>query len=126
MGTGENASNQHFLLFPQCFLPFTKLLSHSGILLVRIARDRDFLYGLNVVRTKKYDCVRIFPLPYADLFNRINVACLTVPSIWGLVPRIFSNLYSAKSQIQCSRYTWCFFFKKVINGILLTFIFIHL
>ena len=22
VGKGENASNQHFLLFPQCFLPF--------------------------------------------------------------------------------------------------------
>ena len=22
MGKGENAGNQHFLLFPQCFLPF--------------------------------------------------------------------------------------------------------
>ena len=24
VGKGENAGNQHFLLFPQCFLPFTK------------------------------------------------------------------------------------------------------
>ena len=24
MGKGENAGNQHFLLFPQCFLPFPK------------------------------------------------------------------------------------------------------
>ena len=24
MGKGENAGNQHFLLFPQCFLPFSK------------------------------------------------------------------------------------------------------
>ena len=24
VGNGENASNQHFLLFPQCFLPFPK------------------------------------------------------------------------------------------------------
>ena len=23
-GKGENAGNQHFLLFPQCFLPFRK------------------------------------------------------------------------------------------------------
>ena len=25
---GENAGNQHFLLFPQCFLPFTKQISN--------------------------------------------------------------------------------------------------
>ena len=24
VGKGENAGNQHFLLFPQCFLPFPK------------------------------------------------------------------------------------------------------
>ena len=24
VGNGENAGNQHFLLFPQCFLPFPK------------------------------------------------------------------------------------------------------
>ena len=24
VGKGENAGNQHFLLFPQCFLPFRK------------------------------------------------------------------------------------------------------
>ena len=28
---GENAGNQHFLLFPQCFLPFSKQISIFGI-----------------------------------------------------------------------------------------------
>ena len=28
LGKGENAGNQHFLLFPQCFLPFTKQISN--------------------------------------------------------------------------------------------------
>ena len=78
---------------------------YSGTSSVRSARDRDFSYGLNVVRTKKCDCVRIFPLPYADLFDQIDIACLTVPSILGLAPWIFTNVYGAKSQIQCSRYT---------------------
>ena len=27
VGKGENAGNQHFLLFPQCFLPFQKQIS---------------------------------------------------------------------------------------------------
>ena len=27
VGKGENASHQHFLLFPQCFLPFSKEIS---------------------------------------------------------------------------------------------------
>ena len=27
VGKGENAGNQHFLLFPQCFLPFLKQIS---------------------------------------------------------------------------------------------------
>ena len=28
LGKGENAGNQHFLLFPKCFLPFQKLISN--------------------------------------------------------------------------------------------------
>ena len=28
VGKGENAGNQHFLLFPQCFLSFTKQISN--------------------------------------------------------------------------------------------------
>ena len=34
MGKGENAGNQYFLLFPQCFLPFPKqmLFFKSGLL----------------------------------------------------------------------------------------------
>ena len=27
VGKGENAGNHHFLLFPQCFLPFSKQIS---------------------------------------------------------------------------------------------------
>ena len=27
LGKGENAGNQHFLLFPQCFLPFPRQIS---------------------------------------------------------------------------------------------------
>ena len=27
VGKGENAGNQHFLLFPQCFLPFSNQIS---------------------------------------------------------------------------------------------------
>ena len=77
--------------------------NYSGIWLVRSVRDWEFLYGLNIVCTKKCDCVRIFLLLYANLFDQINVACLTVPSIFGLVQWIFSNIYGAKSQIQCSR-----------------------
>ena len=33
VGKGENAGKQHFLLFPQCFLPFTKRISISQSLL---------------------------------------------------------------------------------------------
>ena len=29
VGKGENAGNQHFLLFPQCFLPFPKQIPIS-------------------------------------------------------------------------------------------------
>ena len=30
VGKGENAGNQHFLLFPQCFLSFPKQISIFG------------------------------------------------------------------------------------------------
>ena len=86
--------------------PTPKKTGYSGMSLVQSARDRYFLYGPNVVCTKKCDSLWIFSLQYADLYDRIDVArlTLTVPSIWGLVPWIFSNIYCAKSQIQCSRY----------------------
>ena len=43
VGKAENADNQHFLLFPQCFLPFPKQISifdshlnfHLQMLLIR-------------------------------------------------------------------------------------------
>ena len=31
VGKGENAGNQHFLLFPQCFLPFPKQVSFFSV-----------------------------------------------------------------------------------------------
>ena len=43
-----------------------------------------FLYELNIVRTKKCDFLWIFSMLYADLYDRINVACLTVPLYLGL------------------------------------------
>ena len=75
---------------------------------------------------KKNGCVRIFPLPYADLFDRINVACLTVLSIWGLVPWIIFKFIRRQitNTVQQVSILDVFFFKKVINGNLL--IFIHL
>ena len=65
--------------------PQTRKTIYSGILLVRSARDWDFLYRLNVVHTKKCDCVRIFSLLYADLYDRIDIACLTVPALLNSV-----------------------------------------
>ena len=80
---------------PDNILDWSKL-KYSGISLVRSTRDRDFLYGLNVVRTKKCDCVQILLLPYADLFDRIDVACLIVPPIWGWYRGHF-QIYTAPS-----------------------------
>ena len=36
VGKGENAGNQHFLLFPQCFIPFPKQVSSFSNLLCRL------------------------------------------------------------------------------------------
>ena len=41
VGKGENAGNQHFLLFPQCFLPFPKEFSVTFILLSANALNLD-------------------------------------------------------------------------------------
>ena len=77
---------------------FFAVKGYSGILLARNTREQDFLYRQNVVCTKKSDSLWIFSLPFADLYDLIDIVCLTVPSIWGLVPWIFSNIYGAKSQ----------------------------
>ena len=42
-------------------------LKQSGISQVRSARDQDFLFRQNVVRTKRCDCVWIFSLRYAHV-----------------------------------------------------------
>ena len=34
VGKGENTGNQHFLLFPQCFLPFSKQISNFQFTLI--------------------------------------------------------------------------------------------
>ena len=98
-----------------------KQKKYSGISLVRSARYQDFLYRLNVVHTKRCDCVRIFSLPYADLYNRINIACLTVPSTnFGAWFRRYFQIYKAPSH----KYSVADIhdgFKKVINGNLLIF-----
>ena len=33
VGKGKNAGNQHFVLFPQCFLPFTKQIPNFHLYL---------------------------------------------------------------------------------------------
>ena len=53
LGKGENAGNQHFLLFPKCFLPFPKqmlifeshLLCHLQMLSIWSSRSKNLLYG---------------------------------------------------------------------------------
>ena len=63
-------------VFPASFEP------HIQWNLVSLKRKGPgFFIQTKVVRTKGFDCVRIYSLPYADLYDRINVACLTVPSI---------------------------------------------
>ena len=42
VGKGENAGNQHFLLFPQCFLPFPKQISILQLHLFVICKCLQF------------------------------------------------------------------------------------
>ena len=41
VGKGENAGNQHFLLFPQCFLPITKRISALNLLFFFLSSAND-------------------------------------------------------------------------------------
>ena len=49
-GKGENAGNQHFLLFPQCLLPFPKQISlfkshlFSRLLMLSILTNPNFCH----------------------------------------------------------------------------------
>ena len=48
LGKGENAGNQHFLLFPQCFLPYQK--TEINILVTSYLSSAN---ALNLVQSKK-------------------------------------------------------------------------
>ena len=58
---GENAGNQHFLLFPQCFLPFTKhFFSITFILTFACAfnLDQSKIVSFSNERSTGYNTVR--------------------------------------------------------------------
>ena len=56
VGKGENAGSQHFLLFPQCFIPFSKQISmldsrlfcHVQVFLVWASLKDDLLVKINL------------------------------------------------------------------------------
>ena len=49
VGIGENADNQHFFLFPQCFLPVPKQISVAHILssvnVLSLGQSKNLLFG---------------------------------------------------------------------------------
>ena len=52
VGKGDNAGNQHFLLFPQCFLLFTKQSSVFESHLFCRLQSLSFLTGLKLLFSK--------------------------------------------------------------------------
>ena len=71
------------------------LTSYSGISLVRSTWDQDFFYGLNVVRTKRCNCVCIFFVAYADLYDWFDTV-LQYP-LFGAWFRGYFQMYTAPS-----------------------------
>ena len=53
VGKGENAGNQHFLLFPQCFLPFTRQISNFQSCLFCCLQMLSIWTGLKFCRLVK-------------------------------------------------------------------------
>ena len=53
VGKGENAGNQHCLLFPQCFLPFSKQISISESHIFCRLQILSILTGLKFCRLVK-------------------------------------------------------------------------
>ena len=70
LGKGENADNQHLLLFPQCFQnPFV-----SGLLKVRVVL-LGVKHGIPIIlqfEDKKDFCEHIFSFPFNHLFNTVK------------------------------------------------------
>ena len=54
MGKGENAGNQHFLLFPLHFLPFPKQISifQSPAGALNLAQSKNLSFGKELIRPK--------------------------------------------------------------------------
>ena len=122
LGKGEIARYEQFLLFPQCFQKACFLEASKGVVVWEWDNPlpNDIQWNLVssrckgpvfFIRTKcnTYQKVWLCWDIFVDfLYDLIDIACLKVTSVWGLVPWIFSNIYGAKSQIQCSRYIWWF------------------
>ena len=70
MGKGENASNQHFFLFPQCFLPIPKRMLVFDLHLLLHFTHLKLLFGkeLNLYQAAK------FHLKLKAFVDNLNVA----------------------------------------------------
>ena len=78
VGKGENAGNQHFLFFPQCFLPFPKQISifdtHSNcrlqILSIWTGLTKILSFGKELPGfTKSFILTSLRKKPYAMIYD---------------------------------------------------------
>ena len=82
VGKGENIGNQHFLLFPQCFQPFTKQFSNFHLCLSsahasNLDQSKNMSFGKDLITSFKniyfhiltYQSCNIFLLPKSKLLN---------------------------------------------------------
>ena len=85
VGKGENAGNQHFLLFPQCVLPISIQISSFSVTFILLSvssfnldqsKNLSFDKGLN-----QYD-TSLYPQPLENLFKLSTLSL--VQALYGL------------------------------------------
>ena len=68
VGKGENAGNQHFLLFPQCFLSIPKTNFNSSVTFISLSGN-----AFNLDQSKNLSFGRVNPLPDDKNFNLVLI-----------------------------------------------------
>ena len=74
-GKGENAGNQHFLLFPQCFLSFENKLKIC--VTFHLSSADAFYLGKNCLVCKR---ISSLPLELSLVYSRLQTAKVTLNS----------------------------------------------
>ena len=101
VGKGENAGNQHFLLFPQCFLPFLKQSSVSESHLLSSAN------AFNLDKSKILLFGRVNPFPHNTFCRPWETSLLK--TLWEKEKLLVTSNFSFSQCFPPAWTTFCHF-----------------